>query len=258
MKKKRGNVGLVVLVMVLFIVVIALAGYIAYDKLGAKDIAGNNNEIVNNNQENIQNNDKINKFQINSIADAEKLMEKYTYTNGVKRYFGINSNRDELAIFQTNSTEKKDWKTINALNSFKNSDDYLLFSGEDGTTTEFYSYGNVQKTKNELFGANVEDVKKGTITGCPKALVYLEDLNGFVIANAPCGSGVGIKSNNLEVYSYENFEEEVTIYTKQVIVSENAEFKETETTKNKYTFKIQGSQCYLDKVEQIAYSVEKD
>lgn len=253
MKMKKGNAGLVVLITVLFITIIAMAGFIAYDKLSEK--SGNN--ILNNNTNDVQNNNE--QFKINSLEQAEELMEKYKYSNEVESYYGVNSSKDEVAIFQTKNTEKKEWKTIKEIPSFKNSEEFLLFAGEDGTTTNFWLYEDVMKIKKELFGNNVENVKKQTIVGCPYALVYVDELKGFVRALAPCGSGMGVQSNELNVTGYENLDEGLIIYTKQETIYANTGFEITETTKNKYTFKLQESGYEFDKVEQISYnSVEKE
>ena len=74
-KMKKGNTGIVVLVMLLFVVVIAMSLYIVYSELYVKDNVG----VSSGNQDNVQQKEVNEKFKINSLEEARELVEKYYY-----------------------------------------------------------------------------------------------------------------------------------------------------------------------------------
>lgn len=245
MKNKKGNAGLVVLVTLLFVVVIAMAVYIAYDKLYVKD----EGDVVGGNQNNVQQEEE-NKYKINSLAEASDLVEKYYFFEMGEKYYITDMNKKEyVALAKTIVSDKISQAQITNTASYTNEATYLNAATFESANVDFYSYEDVQKTVKELFGQNAV-IEKKTYLSCPNAYFYLKELNGFVSGTIGCGAGGGY-TEELKVYNYENTNETLYIYARLTLTGIGSAEGEIKTEAYKYTFKLQDTGYYLANVEKI-------
>lgn len=245
MKNKKGNAGLVVLVTLLFVVVIAMAVYIAYDKLYVKD----EGDVVGGNQNNVQQEEE-NKYKINSLAEASDLVEKYHYyAFNVKNYL-VDMDSKELVVFKrADISGTKTEADIKSTASYADKETQLAFAEFVNGSDDYYSYENVQKAAKELFGSSAT-VEKKTYINCSNSYFYVKEYNGFVEGFVACGGGSF--SEQLQVYNFENVGETLYVYANFSRIY--AESNMTEYNRNeayKYTFKLQDTGYYLANVEKI-------
>lgn len=256
MKNKKGNVGVIVLGTLLFVVVIAMTLYIAYDKLYVKDngdVSGGNqnneqqgeNEVVGGN---VQQED--NKYKINSLAEASDLVEKYHYyAFGVKNYLVDMDSKELVAFRRADISGAKTEADIKSTASYADKETQLAFAEFVNGSADYYSYENVQKAAKELFGSSAT-VEKKTYINCSNSYFYVKEYDGFVKGNIACGGGSF--SEQLQVYNFENVGETLYIYANfSRIYTENNMTEYNRKEAYKYTFKLQSAGYYLVNVEKI-------